>query len=733
MIPDPQPLMILDAMTLRGIGSYLHGARLDIKPLTILCGANGSGKSTWLKALNWLEDSLKANRFPFAFAVEDWSPQNIQVTNAFYHLADPEQFQFLEGPNTTRDFGSPGTIGMEFHATCNFRLTSGEPSDQNRESAWRFLNIGSVKANDRFRLRFAHPTHLGGSTPTPELLHVVELQLNNRHTIRLEGERDPLEKYEEGSSRPRRSKPYTLSCSKSFLTGSDDDADELIDVAIFHDLITPRYEPLTDLVDADAIPQLLDRFVSRLCKLLQTVLDGFFYVGAIRPAYTSLTLDKALTDTAQKERYVGPNGENAWRLEKTYGSHRMRRIANPTFDVEEAYLVALWLAGAVRRRESDAATKPTFLESKLLHLWGHLPLGARQESEAFLTADGYPSPSPAPPQLLAEALNELLDDRTFFDREVFLPSGEDYPEEYHEEDYDEEGNLIGPEPEDLLDRDIAILLELGIEQLPAEYVRVLNYLLILVDTFQSRVSTSQQCRFTEYLSCWLQQLVRVGLNPEDKTGGEWKQSSSLSHTRLGRPTPFWIPFRQSGTIYLGDDDWTTAGMSRLDHPCFGGNRGGALQPPRQLSAGFHQIFPLLVQLGLMQSGELLGIENPEVHLHPSLQIRLTEALLDHAVSGRRIIVETHSDLVVRRVIRAFLEEEIAQSQVQIYFAELEEEESPLLKSGFHSSKLEPIQTDSRGRIANWPEGFLDADVRESQRLMDIMYGHEDEEEDDDAF
>ena len=77
MIPDPQPPMILDAMTLRGIGSYLHGARLDIKPLTILCGANGSGKSTWLKALNLLEESLNANRFPFGFAVADWSPQNI--------------------------------------------------------------------------------------------------------------------------------------------------------------------------------------------------------------------------------------------------------------------------------------------------------------------------------------------------------------------------------------------------------------------------------------------------------------------------------------------------------------------------------------------------------------------------------------------------------------------------------------------------------------------------------
>jgi len=45
--------MILDAMTLRGIGSYLHGARMDINPLTILCRANGSWKSTWFKSLTY--------------------------------------------------------------------------------------------------------------------------------------------------------------------------------------------------------------------------------------------------------------------------------------------------------------------------------------------------------------------------------------------------------------------------------------------------------------------------------------------------------------------------------------------------------------------------------------------------------------------------------------------------------------------------------------------------------
>ena len=721
MIPDPQPPMILDAMTLRGIGSYLHGARLDIKPLTILCGANGSGKSTWLKALNWLEESLSANRFPFGLAVADWSPQNIQVTNAFYHLADPEQFQFLEGPNTTRDFGSPGTIGLEFHATQEFRLDYKEPIDPQRESAWQFLNTGTVNANDRFRLRFAHPTYWEDSTSTPTLLHVVELQLNGRHTIRLEGERDPFEKYEEGFSQPRRSKPYTLSCSKSFLTGSDGDAnaDELIDVALLRDLIAPRYEPLSDLVEAAEISQMLDRFVSRLCKLLQTVLDGFFYLGAIRLPYTSLKLDEATVGTTRKKRYVGPDGENAWRLERAYGGNLMRKIVQPKFDADETRKVFNCLRTGLQCRAENIEIEQSSPASKYLHLWDRLSPSNRQQLEEVLMVDGVRFPFPSLPQLqdaltqLQDVLNDLLDDRTFFVREVFAIENK-----YFDQDIEE---VVTDDFID--DRDIEQLVEKGIDELSAEDVRILNYLLILNSLTDS---TRQQCGFQEYLSCWLQQLVQVGLNSENKATAEWRQSLSFVHDKLGLPTPFLTNLGWHG---IGESD---AGMARLDHPCFGGNSGGALQPPRQLSAGFHQVFPLMVQLGLMQSGELLGLENPEVHLHPSLQIRLTEALLNHAVSGRRIIIETHSDLVVRRVIRAFLEEEIAQSQVQIYFARLEKVDSPLLSYEFQSSKLEPIQTDNRGRIANWPEGFLDADVRESQRLMDIMYGHDDEEDDDDA-
>ena len=115
---------------------------------------------------------------------------------------------------------------------------------------------------------------------------------------------------------------------------------------------------------------------------------------------------------------------------------------------------------------------------------------------------------------------------------------------------------------------------------------------------------------------------------------------------------------------------TSDNLSRITHPCFGdGDSAYLAQPPRQFSAGFHQIFPIIVQLGLMRSGELICIENPEVHLHPSLQLEFTKTLIDHVASGRRLFIETHSDLVIRRVIRrvirAILDGGLGESNVQI--------------------------------------------------------------------
>ena len=711
----PQPPFVLDAITLRGVGSYLHGARLDIKPLTVLCGANGSGKSTWLKALDLLSESLAAKRLPFGFVTQDWDHTNIQVTNAFCHLEDPAQLATLEDAAATAAYGTMGTIGLQFHATEDTRLPilnlEAVPDVMDGQAAWEFFRTGTIQSNDRFRLRLAHPTNRDDSADTPTLRHIVELQYNDHHTIRMEGERDPFQAYVEQFTRPRRTKPYTLSCSRSFLTGNDADAGEFIPLAIFHDLIAPSLELQTDVADEKTIVAFFNGFEALVLKLLTVVLGDFFYIGAIRLPTTALSLNASVA--SQIGRYVGASGENAWPIAAVFQMMPMRAIRNTYFTASELHNATMRLFAVL---EPVLRTLPDwenfqwgdqFNSSRLVYVYSCLPEGVRQKIEVLAASPDLAAAVELAKQLLADALNELLNDPDLLEWTEWAEVDEDY-----------EGN----DPDmavRILDEDIA---ELGGRVLPPDDVRRLNYMLV-VDAFA--FMTSSECSFGRYLTSWLKRLVEVGLNPPISLASSWRTSDSVFGW-INRPTPYLRFFKFEG-FGLPESN-----LARLDHPCFGGGYKGTLQVPRQMSSGFHQLFPILVQLGVMKSGELIGIENPEVHLHPALQVSITEALLDHAVSGRRIIVETHSDLLLRRVIRAILSEEISQSQVQIYFTKL----GPIAHEGaggeFSESTLEPIRTDSRGRISNWPEGFLDADVRESQQLMDIMYGGNDQEEPDDV-
>src|SRR3954453_4600674 len=106
-------MLQLDAITLRGVGSYVQGSRLDIRPLTILSGINGSGKSTWFKSLAMLRRSL--GQLLFAFDVNDASAFDVEFMN--YSLYCREDLTEYEDANEEDRFGPPASIGLEFTVT----------------------------------------------------------------------------------------------------------------------------------------------------------------------------------------------------------------------------------------------------------------------------------------------------------------------------------------------------------------------------------------------------------------------------------------------------------------------------------------------------------------------------------------------------------------------------------------------------------------------------------------
>jgi len=226
-----------------------------------------------------------------------------------------------------------------------------------------------------------------------------------------------------------------------------------------------------------------------------------------------------------------------------------------------------------------------------------------------------------------------------------------------------------------------------------------------------------------FVGKWMDELVGCTIvcdEGSDESGNRWALSSAwgilpVALLDASIPENFPIPDDDEGRHKYDrhyDGPWSVA---RIGHDCFFDQP----QTPGQMSSGFHQLAPLIVQSALMQKYEIMAVENPEVHLHPSLQLKVAEFLMHQAKSGKWMIIETHSDLIIRRVIREILEEKIAlgQANIGIYFASLDQSEQ-----GYRYSTLKPIEIDERGRIQNWPPGFMDDDVQESRRLIDIMYG-----------
>ncbi len=149
--------------------------------------------------------------------------------------------------------------------------------------------------------------------------------------------------------------------------------------------------------------------------------------------------------------------------------------------------------------------------------------------------------------------------------------------------------------------------------------------------------------------------------------------------------------------------------------------------PGYFSAGLHQVAPILVQMNMMRMNEVLAVENPEVHLHPGLQLKFMEFFIENALIGKFSLIETHSDLMIRRVMRGITEEKLPQSWVNISFVSTEPADE---KNDIWTSKVDPLLLNDRGEICNWPEGFMDDDEKETEALFMAKIGEQKEAPDD---
>jgi hypothetical protein len=148
-------------------------------------------------------------------------------------------------------------------------------------------------------------------------------------------------------------------------------------------------------------------------------------------------------------------------------------------------------------------------------------------------------------------------------------------------------------------------------------------------------------------------------------------------------------------------------VGRLPHA----RRGGAhdLVSIADVGFGVSQTLPVIVALLVAQPGQAVYLEQPEIHLHPRAQTRMANLLAEAALRGVRVIVETHSSLLLRAVQTLVAKGEISPDLVKLHWFTRKED---------GSTDVNNADLDKDGAFGNWPEDFDETAIAAERDYLD---------------
>lgn len=125
--------------------------------------------------------------------------------------------------------------------------------------------------------------------------------------------------------------------------------------------------------------------------------------------------------------------------------------------------------------------------------------------------------------------------------------------------------------------------------------------------------------------------------------------------------------------------------------------------------GYSQILPVILMCLINDENNLMLIEQPEIHLHPSSAANLADLFLNCIKDKKRFVIETHSQELINRLRLRVIENPKLKDKINIVFVESTETEG---------SKIKQFKIDEDGSFPEWPDGFLDESEKLAQAILE---------------
>jgi hypothetical protein len=156
-----------------------------------------------------------------------------------------------------------------------------------------------------------------------------------------------------------------------------------------------------------------------------------------------------------------------------------------------------------------------------------------------------------------------------------------------------------------------------------------------------------------------------------------------------------------------DDTQVELMVGRLPHPRQGGARD--LVSIADVGFGVSQTLPVLVALLVAEPGQVVYVEQPEIHLHPTAQYAMASVLAETAKRGVKVIVETHSSILLLAVQTLVAQEDIDWRAVSLHWVK---------RNDIGETEVAIGELDRSGGFGEWPVDFWDVSLLAERKYLE---------------